>query len=162
MCGIAGILDPEKRSENEQLVSKMLAALEHRGPDGFDHWKNSENNVVLGHRRLAIIELNDDGKQPMHLSNEFTITFNGEVYNYIELRNELKTLGHSFKTSTDTEVLLIAYKQWGIDCLKKIDGMFAFCLLDHSKQKAFSQETVLAKSLCFILFMTGSCCFLQK
>ncbi len=113
----------------------MTGTIAHRGPDGEDfyYW----NNVALGHRRLAIIDLSEQGKQPRHYKDLYSITYNGEVYNYIELRNELLQKGYTFISQTDTEVILAAYDCWGTDCLNHFNGMFAFAILDKNKNMLF-------------------------
>jgi asparagine synthase (glutamine-hydrolysing) len=116
------------------MAKAMLSVIEHRGPDGEGIW--SEQGCVLGHRRLAIIDVTDAGAQPKHSADErYVITYNGEVYNYVELRAELEALGIPFSTASDTEVLLAAWCQWGAGCLPKLNGMFAFAIYDRQEQK---------------------------
>ena len=136
MCGIAGIFNlKEKRHENlVQHLQVMNHLQTHRGPDGEGYWKNSPETVGFAHRRLKIIDL-QTGHQPMRDSFGNTICYNGEIYNYIELRKELSD--YPFKTTSDTEVILAAYQKWGIDCLNRLRGMFAFALWDESNQKLF-------------------------
>ena len=133
MCGITGFCDFSKTLSQEVLVN-MTNTLAHRGPDAHDTSLTEEKNCLLGlgHRRLSILDLSDRGKQPFRRDN-LTIVFNGEIYNFIEIRNELKQLGFSFTTDTDTEVILVAYKVWGMESLKKFVGMFAYALYDHEK-----------------------------
>jgi asparagine synthase (glutamine-hydrolysing) len=134
MCGIAGIIRKEKPIEFEE-IRRMTDAIAHRGPDGEGHWLRE--NVAIGHRRLAIIDL-ETGKQPM--SNEdktVWITYNGELYNYIELRVFLKKKGHLFKTNSDTEVIIHSYEQWRYECVNHFRGMFAFGIVDLKKQIVF-------------------------
>lgn len=137
MCGISGFIDLTKNSSLNMLEA-MSSSLSHRGPDGsgtfFEEISNSQ--VALGHRRLSIIDLSDTGKQPMQFE-EFCITFNGEIYNFKEVKNELIALGHSFKGHSDTEVILHAFKQWHINCLEKFIGMFAFVIYDKNKQEVY-------------------------
>ncbi|MBN1164913.1 MAG: asparagine synthase (glutamine-hydrolyzing) [Candidatus Krumholzibacteriota bacterium] len=134
MCGVAGIfyLDP-RREVDPALLRDMTAVLAHRGPD--DHGFYLEGRIGLGHRRLAIIDLKS-GHQPM-ASNDKTIwlSFNGEIYNFKELRRKLKSFGHSFRTKSDTEVIIQAYRQWGNDFLQYFNGMFAFALWDKSRNR---------------------------
>ena len=137
MCGIAGILSLDKSNITEVSLKKMTDSLYHRGPDGGGLWIDTINNVGLGHRRLSIIDLSDSGKQPMHYLDRYTITFNGEIYNYIELKTLLLTKGYIFKTSTDTEVLLALFDHKGYDCLELLDGMFAFAIWDKVSKKLF-------------------------
>ena len=115
----------------------MTDALVHRGPDGSGHWTDATEGIALGHRRLSIIDLSNNGHQPMTLLDRYVITFNGEIYNYLEIKKSLLALGHHFRSESDTEVLLVAYHEWGKDCLKKFDGMFAFAIYDRSKKELF-------------------------
>lgn len=137
MCGIAGQAGKSDRFEAISAVQRMTQSLERRGPDGqgIEIWPEA----VLGHRRLAIIDLSATGRQPM-LSSDCSVgvTFNGEIYNYIELRSELTTLGYRFRSTSDTEVLIHGYEEWGIDELvSKLRGMFAFALWDERRQVLF-------------------------
>ena len=117
-------------------VQAMIARQRHRGPDGESFYEAP--GVALGHCRLAILDLSDAGRQPMSdPSSRFTVVFNGEIYNYLELGEELRSLGHSFRSSSDTEVLLAAYQQWGKGCLSKLRGMFAFVVWDRTERRAF-------------------------
>jgi len=135
MCGIAGIVDFERRAD-PACVERMIGVLEHRGPDGHGVW--ADNGVALGHRRLSIIDLTEGGHQPMVLDNDrYVITFNGEIYNYVELREELRREGYEFHSSSDTEVLLVAYAHWGDDCLHRLNGMFAFAIWDNMRRVLF-------------------------
>ena len=122
MCGIAGFVDFHKNTTEDQL-NKMAFALQHRGPDGQGAWLNEtpEASVGLGHRRLSIIDLSHAADQPMHY-NGLHIIFNGEIYNYNEIRNELIQKGHSFITHSDTEVILHAWEEWGEDSIKRWPG----------------------------------------
>lgn len=136
MCGIAGIINVEKTSK--ELVKRMTDAIAHRGPDGEGQWLNANATVGLGHRRLSIIDLSNNASQPMHSADgRYTIVFNGEIYNYIELKEELIKSGHKFKTESDTEVLLKLYEIKKEKCLSKLDGMFAFAIWDESEQELF-------------------------
>jgi asparagine synthase (glutamine-hydrolysing) len=135
MCGIAGFVDSKiARDEQIPVLSAMLQSIIHRGPDGSKQWYSNE--VALGHNRLAIIDLTSDGDQPMHFRNS-TIVFNGEIYNYVEIRKELIEKGYTFHTSSDTEVILVAYQEWGNECVQKFLGMWAFALWDENKQELF-------------------------
>lgn len=141
MCGIAGIFGLHGLSDAEATAARMTAALAHRGPDAQGVWKGA--NAVLGHRRLSIIDLSEASNQPFHSTDgRFAIAFNGEIYNYRELRAELERgdRPHSFRTGSDTEVLLAAYARWGKDCLHRLYGMFAFAIWD-----AHQQELLLAR-----------------
>jgi asparagine synthase (glutamine-hydrolysing) len=136
MCGIAGIINLDHQTIFESDIKLMMSKIKHRGPD--DEGTFIDKNVGLGFVRLSILDLSPAGHQPMHSAdNEQVIVFNGEIFNYIELRDELKQLGHSFKTQTDTEVLLTAYKQWGPVCEHKFNGMWAFVIYDKNKNTIF-------------------------
>lgn len=129
MCGIVGVCSPVPGAVTTDLLKRMADTVIHRGPDGEGYFVDAP--VGLGHRRLSIIDLSDAGAQPMSdASGRFVISYNGEVYNFRELRRELENLGHTFKSSTDTEVVLLAYKEWGTSCVTKLNGMFAFSLWD--------------------------------
>ncbi len=129
MCGIAGF-----NFLCETTIRKMNEIQKHRGPDGDGIF--CEENISLGHRRLAIIDLSENANQPMHYQ-DLTITYNGEIYNFLEIKNELIELGHHFVTNSDTEVILHAYKEWEHLCLNKFNGMWAFAIYDKSNNKLF-------------------------
>jgi asparagine synthase (glutamine-hydrolysing) len=139
MCGIAGILTHFnfKPIENSDL-DKLIAPIHHRGPNGSGIWIHENKHIGFAHRRLSIIDLSENGKQPFHRKDlGLSITFNGEIYNYIELKETLSKLGHHFNTTTDTEVILAAYKEYGYECIGKFDGMFAFAIWDEQKKEMF-------------------------
>lgn len=136
MCGIAGIFNLNGEPVSPANLRKMTDAIAHRGPDGEGFFIDSF--IGLGHRRLSIIDLSPMGHQPMSSSDgKFTITYNGEVYNFHELRVELQALGYPFRSRTDTEVVLNAYAEWGSDCVRRFNGMFAFALWDKHRQELF-------------------------
>lgn len=131
MCGIVGIVGA--KSENDLAwMYKACDKLKHRGPDASGMWISSDKKIALGHRRLSIIDIKSKNNQPF-ISKDglLSIVFNGEIYNYVELRKELEVLGERFHTKGDTEVLLAAYRHWGIDCLSKLNGMWAFAIWDR-------------------------------
>jgi asparagine synthase (glutamine-hydrolysing) len=137
MCGIAGIFSFTNKVNIHQLKS-MTDVISHRGPDGDGHWVNESGKIGFGHRRLSIIDLSDNGKQPMHyLDGRYTITFNGEIYNYIELKETLLKQGYQFKSDSDTEVLMALYDFKKEKCLDDLDGMFAFAIWDEKEQTLF-------------------------
>jgi asparagine synthase (glutamine-hydrolysing) len=137
MCGIAGIAARAPFNDRDLLLS-MRDSMAHRGPDDAGAWWSEDGRVGLSQRRLAIIDLSPAGHQPMSDANgEIWITFNGEIYNYRELREDLRRRGHRFRTATDTEVILEAYRAWGVDCLEHLDGMFAFALFDKGRGRLF-------------------------
>jgi asparagine synthase (glutamine-hydrolysing) len=135
MCGIAGFIDFKKKSE-EADVSSMSACLQHRGPDGSGKYftETSTATIGFGHRRLSIIDLSETANQPMHY-NGLHLIFNGEIYNYNEIRDKLISLGHQFKTHSDTEVILHAWEEWGDKSIEQWRGMFAIALYDENKQE---------------------------
>ena len=130
MCGINGFNFCE-----ENLIHKMNQATKHRGPD--DSGIFVADKISLGHNRLSIIDLSSNGAQPMQsVDGNLAIVFNGEIYNYLELKQELEN-GYDFKTKSDTEVILAAYQRWGSDCVKKFNGIFAFAIWDKAKEELF-------------------------
>ncbi|MBS1667565.1 MAG: asparagine synthase (glutamine-hydrolyzing) [Bacteroidetes bacterium] len=137
MCGIAGIISINPNHISKERLQKMTDAIAHRGPDGEGFWINPGAKLGLGHRRLSIIDPSDQAAQPMHLANRYSVIHNGEIYNYVELKQALQQKGYSFQTSSDTEVLLAAYDCYGDQCLKYFDGMFAFVLWDEKEQTLF-------------------------
>ncbi|MCB0339909.1 MAG: asparagine synthetase B, partial [Bdellovibrionales bacterium] len=131
MCGVAGIYSPSKPVDGNEL-DLLTDSLAHRGPDGRGTY--IDQNLGLGHRRLAILDLSERGRCPMEYlapdGRKFVITYNGEVYNFLEIRRSLEKLGHSFVSDTDTEVVVAAYSQWGIKALNIFNGMWAFAIWD--------------------------------
>ncbi len=136
MCGIAGIIFPDTSLAHQQRLQQMANSMLHRGPDGEGYWINENNTVGFAHRRLSIIDLSSAAAQPMHCLH-YTIIFNGEIYNYIELKDKLQKKGYAFTTQSDTEIIPAAFDCWGMECLDKFDGMFAFALYDKKKQEVF-------------------------
>lgn len=132
MCGISVVVDYRDRQIDPDLVKSVNDKVTHRGPDdeGFFYG----DNFAFGHRRLSILDLSQAGHQPMQREN-LCITYNGEIYNYLELRDELKLLGNTFISETDTEVILAAYRQWGTEAFKKFNGMWAFAIADETKNE---------------------------
>ena len=138
MCGIAGILKFTGEFVTIDELKKITDIIRHRGPDNDGFWINSPKNLGFGHRRLSIIDLSDNGKQPMHYSNgRYTITYNGEIYNYIELKKTLQSKGYLFQSDCDTEVLLALYDFRKEACLDDLDGMFAFAIWDEDTRELF-------------------------
>jgi asparagine synthase (glutamine-hydrolysing) len=161
MCGIAGIIQSTSFRYNSGHLQKMTDALAHRGPDGEGHWQGTEEKVLLGHRRLSIIDLSEAGKQPMHYLSRYTIIHNGEIYNYIELRETLQKKGHSFRSQTDTEVIMAAYDEWGQACVHHFDGMFAFAIWDDKEKTLFAARDRFGEKPFFII-MTATIYFLPR
>ena len=136
MCGICGIFNLNGEPVSPVVLRKMTNAIAHRGPDGEGFYIDSF--IGFGHRRLAIIDLSPLGHQPMTTPDgQFTISYNGEIYNFQELRIELEALGCPFRSRTDTEVVLNAYAHWGPQCIDKFNGMFAFAIWDKTRQELF-------------------------
>jgi asparagine synthase (glutamine-hydrolysing) len=136
MCGIVGVLARGEPVSSELLLGRMGDAIAHRGPDGEGQY--SDPPVGLANRRLAIIDPHPEGDQPLtNASGDLVITYNGEVYNYRELRAELERLGHRFRTRTDTEVVLNAFAEWGANSLDRFNGMFAFAIWDRRRRELF-------------------------
>lgn len=133
MCGICGYINFRDNRLDSSVLKNMVKTLHHRGPDSQGYFEDQDHQVFLGHARLSIIDISDNGKQPMSFGN-LTIVFNGEIYNYREIKQELSALGHSFKTNSDTEVILHSYKEWGAACVSRFIGMFAFAIYDKDKQ----------------------------
>ena len=151
MCGIAGIFHFDKeRPVNKSLLKKMTRILHHRGPDGEGYYV--KNNIGLGHRRLSIIDL-ETGDQPMFSSdNNIVVILNGEIYNYIELREDLIKKGYEFRTSSDTEVVVKAYEEWGVECQNKFNGMWSFAIWDNRKKQLFlSRDRMGEKPLVYTI-----------
>jgi asparagine synthase (glutamine-hydrolysing) len=137
MCGIFGVFTNNLRAFSHKRLSIAFDALHHRGPNdhGLCSFAVTNGTLFFGHTRLSIIDLSPGGHQPMQSANDrYTIVFNGEVYNYRELRQELQVLGHTFHSDSDTEVLLACWTQWGADCLKRMLGMFAFAVFDKQTE----------------------------
>jgi len=133
MCGIAGILQLDDRPAEAIVLQRMTAEIAHRGPDGQGHW--DAGPIALGHRRLSIIDLTAAGHQPMESGcGRYVLTYNGEIYNFRELRIELEAKGHKFRSRTDSEVLLEGFAEWGTAVLDRLNGMFAFAIWDKSER----------------------------
>ncbi len=143
MCGLLGLIGPRNRELPQKKFLESLGLLAHRGPDD-EGWLNAvheldgPHQVLLGHRRLSILDLSDKGRQPMlSADKKIVVIHNGEIYNFIELRNELERFGYPFQTGTDTEVILAAYQKWGMQCVHRFNGMWAFAILDFAKKHLF-------------------------
>ena len=132
MCGICGII---RKGDNKDIIKKMNDRIMHRGPDGEGYY--IDGDIAFGHRRLSIIDLST-GDQPIYNEDDSVVTvYNGEIYNYVELRSELESLGHEFKTKSDTEVLVHGYEEWHTDLPKHLRGMFAFAIHDKNRNEIF-------------------------
>ena len=134
MCGVVGYLNLDDAPAAVRIVERMTRAVAHRGPDGSGTWVDGP--LALGHRRLAIIDLTPAGAQPMlSADGRFVISYNGEVYNFRELRAELQARGHSFRSSSDTEVIVEAFAQWGVAAVERFNGMFALAVWDRVERR---------------------------
>ena len=151
MCGIFGNIG----SIPEQIAARCTDALFRRGPDGRGIWRG--NGVTLGHRRLSILDLSDRGAQPMsYADGRYWITYNGEIYNFLELRADLEKKGHKFHSDSDTEVILAAFAEWGEECLQRFNGMWAFAIWDEQKRRLFlSRDRFGKKPLFYTTLPTG-------
>ena len=151
MCGVAGYVNLDGAPASPRLLKKMTDSIAHRGPDGEGQW--AEENVGIGHRRLSIIDLSSAGHQPMiDQSGRFVLSYNGEIYNYRELRVELESLGFQFRSSTDSEVVLNALVEWGTDALLKFNGMFALAFWDkQTKTLTLARDRYGIKPLYYAL-----------
>lgn len=137
MCGIAGIVARRNDFDLGQVINEMTVQVRHRGPDDAGCWVNGR--VAFGHRRLSILDLSASGHQPMeYAGGRYVITYNGEIYNYLELRSELSALGVRFRSNTDTEVVLAAYAAWGCACLSRFNGMWSFAIYDTEADVVFA------------------------
>lgn len=153
MCGIIGFASISGCPDRNWL-RLACSSLAHRGPDGSGEWWSNDGRVGLGHRRLSIIDLSTSGSQPMHRHDlGLSIVFNGEIYNYIELRKKLEQCGHRFYSQSDTEVLIVAYSQWGKNFIKRLNGMFAFAIFDSLSGTLFiARDRVGEKPLFYRLY----------
>lgn len=161
MCGIAGIFITQKSSKKIELknnIRRMVKQINHRGPDfeGFDF----KENLALGHARLSIIDLSDAGNQPMSsFDNQVKLVFNGEIYNFREIKEKLLRKGYKFKSSSDTEVLLNGYHCWGVDIFKELNGMFAFAIWDNYKKELILGRDQIGKKPLFYSWCDGNLFF---
>ena len=140
----------------------MTDALAHRGPDGEGYWQNDDAAVLFGHRRLAVIDLSNAAAQPMNYLDRYTIIHNGEIYNYIELREELLKNGYSFRTSSDTEVMAAAYDCWKEECVNHFDGMFAFAIWDEKEKELFAARDRFGEKPFFYSYKDGLLVFASE
>lgn len=149
MCGISGIVNLKGGFKRQDQLKLMTDLITHRGPDDFGFF--IEGSVGFGHRRLSILDLSSAGNQPMKFSEDLVITYNGEIYNYIEIRQTLIEKGYKFQSNTDTEVILAAYAEWGKECVHQFNGMWAFAIYDRKKHTVFlSRDRFGIKPLYFL------------
>jgi len=158
MCRIAGIVNRSQSTGSlKEAVKQMCSVLQHGGPDDEGMFSSEENHLVLGHRRLSLIDLSSAGHQPMsYADNRYTISFNGEIYNYLEIKDELIKKGYQFNTHSDTEVILAAFAAWGTNSFEKLNGMFAFALWDNADGNIYLvRDSVGIKPLYYALTKEG-------
>lgn len=159
MCGIAGFFS---RRANEEVIQAMTLAQRHRGPDE-QRWSSPCPSVWIGHARLKVIDLSPRGSQPMQSETTGScLVYNGEIYNYLHLRRQMETDGRTFASDSDTEVVLAAWEKWGQDCLKKLDGMFAFALWDQPNQRFFLARDRAGKKPLYYLHDRGEFAFASE
>jgi asparagine synthase (glutamine-hydrolysing) len=156
MCGISGVISLNTDKVNKVILKKMTDAIAHRGPDGEGHWVSACGKVGLGHRRLSIIDLSHEADQPMHYMGRYTIVFNGEIYNYLELKEVLLNQGYVFKTLSDTEVLMALYHREKENCLSLLDGMFSFAIFDALENKIFCARDRFGEKPFYYSYLAGS------
>jgi asparagine synthase (glutamine-hydrolysing) len=165
MCGIAGIITETCIAEPDKQIREiqaMTGALAHRGPDGEGFWKDESNQVYFGHRRLSVIDVSPAAAQPMQYGNRFTIIYNGEIYNFKELRESLLAQGYRFDTASDTEVILAAYQEYGASCVEQFDGMFAFAIWDAEKAELFLARDRMGEKPLFFTWQEGRFLFASE
>jgi asparagine synthase (glutamine-hydrolysing) len=167
MCGIAGLVrrgrEPRPHGSAAALAGAMVRTLAHRGPDDEGVWESPDATVALAQRRLAIIDLSPLGHNPMPWDDgRLWITFNGEIYNFLELRDDLERRGYRFRSQTDTEALLAAYDEWGIDCLQRLAGMFAFALWDEPRRRLWLVRDRLGKKPLYYADVDGALRFASE
>jgi len=152
MCGIAAVISKNSRLVFKERIDSGIRCLAHRGPDDEATWINEKNTVAFGHLRLSILDLSNQAAQPMHYLNRYTIVHNGELYNYIEVRDQLKQDGYHFISQSDTEVIVAAYDHWGTSCLQHFEGMFAFGIWDEQEQNLFAARDRFGEKPFFFFF----------
>ncbi len=163
MCGIAGFIQTNGQTlpdQASQWLEAMTTAMAHRGPDGQGQW--IEGPTALGHRRLSIIDLSTGGQPMVHSSGRCVVTFNGEIYNFQDIKAELEALGHTFATHSDTEVILAGWLQWGPACLDRFEGMFAFALWDRTSRTLFAARDRFGKKPFFYTLQGGKLAFASE
>src|SRR5690554_845900 len=164
MCGLAGFLrtsNTPERDRHEPWVTRMADAIVHRGPDAGGVWL--DEGIALAHRRLSIIDLSDAGNQPMvSHSGRYIVAFNGEIYNFQELRADMADRGHEFRTGTDTEVLVTLFEEEGAGCLDRLNGMFAIAIWDRETGSLFLARDRLGKKPLFYYESDGQFAFASE
>lgn len=168
MCGIAGIINQQRSSGGQaslsvkHRLSLMINSMRHRGPDDDRLWSNNSGTAGFGHCRLSIIDLSSAAGQPMHYLDRYTIIHNGEIYNYVEIKEQLQKAGYHFNTLSDTEVIVAAYDQFGEDCVDHFDGMFAFAIWDEQEQELFAARDRFGEKPFYYSFINGEFVFASE
>ncbi len=163
MCGVVGFKTNQNFNRLRESLPEAILKLDHRGPNDSGLFIDENHGLGLGHRRLSVIDLSKAGRQPMASDDKrVQIVYNGEVYNFREIRKTLKELGHTFRTDTDTEVVLAAYRQWGIDCLKQFTGMFSLGLWDEKEECLFLARDRLGIKPLFYYYVSGALFFASE
>jgi asparagine synthase (glutamine-hydrolysing) len=161
MCGIAGFYTPEPSRNAGETLRRMNDTIAHRGPDAQGEWLDAAHGIALAHRRLAIVDLTEEGRQPMRsASGRYTIVFNGEIYNFLRIRADLDRLGHRFRGHSDTEVMLAAFEEWGLEpSLRRFIGMFAFAVWDSARNELTLARDRLGKKPLYYSLTSGGLIF---
>ena len=152
MCGICGWVTLTNHEIDPSVLTRMITVLGHRGPDATGEWRSE--NCALGHTRLSILDI-DGGSQPMVDETGAAIVFNGEIYNYRDIKAQLKSKGVVFRTRSDTEVVLRAYQEWGDSCVKHLEGMFAFAIADPTQKRLYLARDHFGKKPLYYFFQNG-------
>jgi len=161
MCGLVGFISKKYFNDLSQNLSEASSCLSHRGPNDSGFFYDNDMGIGLAHRRLSIIDLSSAGHQPM-TSDDVSIIYNGEIYNFKKIRKILEEFGHKFKSNTDTEVVLKSYMQWGVDCLEKFIGMFAFAIWDGRKRRLFLARDRIGIKPLYYHFSNGTFLFASE
>jgi len=161
MCGIIGFISKDNFNYFKRMLPQAVLSLHHRGPDDSGFFYDEKIGLGLAHRRLSIIDLSSAGRQPM-TSDDVSIIYNGEIYNFKKIRKILEEFGHKFKSNTDTEVVLKSYMQWGVDCLEKFIGMFAFAIWDGRKRRLFLARDRIGIKPLYYHFSNGTFLFASE
>ena len=160
MCGISGVINSESLKLQDRIIlNEMCDSMKHRGPDNQATWEGE--GVILGHNRLAIIDLSEGGRQPQSdISGRYTITFNGEIFNFKYLKQQIND--YPFNTDSDTEVILAAFEKWGVDCPKYLKGQFAFAIWDNVKEELFLSRDRMGEKPLYYSFSNGGFYFASE
>jgi asparagine synthase (glutamine-hydrolysing) len=163
MCGIVGYFSHDQSERLSGCIDDASQVLSHRGPDDAGTYRDASNGVGLGHRRLSIIDLSAAGHQPMASTDgKYVIAFNGEIYNFVKIRQDLQQLGYKFNSHSDTEVILNAYRQWGLACLERFVGMFAFAIWDNVEKRIFAARDRIGIKPFYYFFKDGTLIFASE